>query len=126
MIFVLCCLMSSGREVWDAQSILKSPARSNSPAIHADERFAAIKGSLPERGVIGYIGEPGALALGDYYAAQYALAPLVVEHSAKHPLVIGNFPSAHSSPPSTADDANLRLIRDFGDGVLLFANKGTR
>ncbi len=34
----------------------------------------------------------GAAALGDYYLAQYALAPLVVDHSTNHALVVGNFP----------------------------------
>jgi hypothetical protein len=117
LIFLLCCLLSSGREVWDARKGGKESA--TNPALRADRRFAAIKAILPARGVVGYIGEPDAMAMGDYYAAQYALAPLVVEHSANHPLVVGNFPSA----TGVSDQSQgLQLVRDFGDGVLLFSN----
>ena len=82
------------------------------------QRFAALRDALPKRGVIGYIG-PSEDGLGYYYLAQYALAPLVVDHSSNHVLVIGNFP--HSAPPQLPD--NLKLVKDFGGGVLLFANK---
>jgi hypothetical protein len=117
LIFLLCCLFSSGREVWEARRSGKESAAN--PALGADRRFAAIKALLPERGVVGYIGETGAMAMGDYYAAQYALAPLVVEHSANHPLVVGNF----SSVAGISDESQgLQLVRDFGEGVLLFTN----
>lgn len=61
--------------------------------------------------------------MGDYYLTQYALAPLVVDHSPNHSLVVGNFPS--SSPLAFAS-ANLQVVKDFGDGVLIFANEETR
>jgi hypothetical protein len=85
----------------------------------SDQRFAALRSALPKRGVVGYVGAPGTPALADYYLAQYALAPLVVENSPNHPLVIGNF------PPGTVALASerLRLVKDFGDGVLLFAGQ---
>ena len=44
-------------------------------------------------------------------------APLVVDPSPHHALVVGNFPS---SPPSGIPQ-DLRLVEDFGQGVLLFA-----
>lgn len=77
---------------------------------------------LPERGVVGYIGEPGIRALEDYYLAQYALAPVVVDHSSEHGLVVGNFPGAKAFPPTE----NLQLVRDFGNGVLLFRKKDSK
>jgi hypothetical protein len=126
LIFVLCCLLSSAREVWDGHRSLKDSA--NDIAQRSDQRFAAIKASLPGHGVIGYIGEPGA-TMGDYYSAQYALAPLVVDHSPNHPIVVGNFPSspsASSSSSSLPGSENLQLVKDYGDGVLLFANRGTQ
>ena len=82
------------------------------------ERFAKLREVLPARGVVGYIGPPQSSALGYYYLTQYALAPVVVDSSTAHPLVIGNFPN---SPPQGVP-ANLTLVRDFGDGLLLFAN----
>jgi hypothetical protein len=118
LIFIVCSLLSSGRIFWDA----RTPERATKGAIdigqRSDRRFAAVKTLLPQRGVIGYIGESGALARGDYYLAEYALAPLVVDDSPNHRLVLANFPEAPLPAP-----ANLQLVKDFGNGVALFANK---
>ena len=78
--------------------------------------------ALPERGVIGYVGPPGDFGLPDYYLAQYALAPRVVERSTNHPLVVGNFPASSQ----VISPEGLQLVRDFGNGVLLFSNKDAR
>lgn len=75
---------------------------------------------MPERGVVGYIGAPGSPALAEYYLTQYALAPLVVDHSPNHPLVVGNF---RAGTPLSEPPDSLQLVRDFGDGVLLFSGK---
>ena len=123
VIFIVCALLSSARILWDA----RTPAQAKKAEIdipqQSDERFAEVKTFLPRRGVIGYIGERdagerGALARGDYYLAEYALAPLVVDDSPNHALVLGNFPDAPL--PALAD---LQLVKDFGNGVALFANK---
>jgi hypothetical protein len=84
-------------------------------------RFAALREALPQRGVIGYIGQSQD-SVGYYYLAQYALAPLVLDFSQNHPLVVGNFPTA---PPQNLP-VNLKLLRDFGNGVLLLANEDAR
>ncbi len=120
-VFILCCLLSSARLVVDAPRpkaindlAAKIPNRS-------DRRFVLLKAALPAHGTIGYIGETGAPidVLGNYYLTQYALAPLIVENSANHSLVIGNFPK---SPPSQPP-GGLKLVHDFGGGVFLFAQK---
>jgi hypothetical protein len=113
LIFVLGCLVSSARLVVEAPQghIPDEVAR------RSDLRFAQIKAALPARGVVGYIGAP-ADSIDCYYLAQYALAPLVVDRSPNHPLIVGNFPSSPSQVP-----ANLEVLRDFGGGVLLLANK---
>jgi hypothetical protein len=113
-------MLSSARIVWDAPRPGRLAGSANDVERRSDQRFAALKAALPKRGVIGYVGEPGTAALADYYLAQYALAPLVVDHSPNHPIVIGNFPSSPAWPPSE----NLQLVKDFGNGVLLLANKG--
>jgi hypothetical protein len=114
LIFLFGSLLSSARLIWDAPiSRLHSP---DEVSVRSDRRFAALKELLPDHGVVGYIGDSGD-ATADYYLAQYALAPLVVEHSLNHPLIVGNFPS---SPPQLAEH-HLRIIRDFGNGVLLLA-----
>lgn len=117
MIFILGSLLSTVQIAKDAP--VPAHLASDDISNRSDQRFATLKAGLPTQGVIGYIGEPGDLALGDYYLAQYALAPLVVERSKNHSLVVGNFPN--SPPPSFPPD--LTLVRDFGNGVLLLADK---
>src|SRR5579863_1897060 len=115
--FLACCLLSSARLAIDAP---RPGSTTSDVARRSDQRFATLKAALPERGVVGYIGESGTLGLPDYYLAQYALAPLVLDHSANHALVVGNF-STVSSQGSLSRD--LHLVKDFGDGVLLFATQ---
>jgi hypothetical protein len=91
-------------------------------ARRSDQRFAAIKPYLPSRGVIGYIGETGNSAIPDYYLAQYALAPLVIDRSLNHPVVVGNFPSL---PPDIAS-GHVKVVQDFGNGVLLLSNEDAK
>ena len=116
--------MSSGRLLWDARP--GGPQRDvNEVAKRGDPRFAAVKALLPARGVVGYIGEPGEGAKGDYYLAQYALAPLVVDDSTNHRFVVGNFRSAAAVPSGSENPqlVKLQLVKDFGDGVFLFTNR---
>jgi hypothetical protein len=117
MIFVLCALVSSARILWYARTPQAVKRSSIDVAQRSDQRFGALKTLLPARGVIGYTGEPGAMARADYYRAEYALAPLVVDDSVNHALVLANFPD--STLPA---QANLRLVKDFGNGIALFAN----
>lgn len=116
VLFVLCCLLSTIRVVRDASSALHTI---DDVSIRSDQRFSALKARLPAHGVIGYIGETGDSATPDYYLTQYALAPLVVDASPHHAIVIGNFPS---SQPSHIPQG-LQVVADFGNGVMLFANK---
>ena len=121
LLFVLCSLLSSARLILETPKLRN--LKPDVVALRSDQRFAALKTALPERGTIGYVGDSGEFALADYYLTQYALTPLVVDHSLNHPLVVGNYraPASAESFPS-----NLQLIKDFGDGVLLFSNKDAR
>jgi hypothetical protein len=120
LLFTLCCLLSTIRILREAPN----PAHLNPDEIsrRSDQRFGAVKTRLPAIGVIGYIGESGNSSTPDYYLTQYALAPLVVDRSTHHAIVVGNFPL---SPPSDLP-RNLRLVEDFGSGVLLFAGEDAR
>lgn len=116
VIFIACCLLSSIRILRDSPL----PGHINPDDIEkrSDRRFAALRAALPARGVVGYIGESGDSATPDYYLAQYALAPLVIDRGPNHQLVIGNFPS--SSGPVVPQ--GLDPVKDFGNGVVLFTN----
>jgi hypothetical protein len=120
LLFALCCLLSTIRILREAPN----PAHLSQDDVskRSDQRFAAMKTRLPATGVIGYIGESGNSSTPDYYLTQYALAPLVVDRSIHHAIVIGNFPL--SPPPALPP--NLRLVEDFGNGILLLAGEDAR
>lgn len=117
LVFIFGCLLSSARLVVEAPI----PGRSipDDIARRSDQRFAGLKAALPQRGVIGYVGDSGESGIPAYYLAQYALAPLVLDRSPNHPLVVGNF----ASRSAAAAFEKLHLVKDFGDGVLLFAGE---
>jgi hypothetical protein len=119
LIFVFCCLMSSARLVRNAPSPLA--LRADDISAGSDQRFATLKAHLPSRGVIGYIGESGNSGTADYYLAQYALAPLVLDHSPNHALVMASFPDSRPEIPG-----NLQLVNNFGSGVLLLTPKDAK
>jgi hypothetical protein len=118
LVLVLCCMMSSARLIIDAPTPKHVLDSASEIPKRSDQRFAELKTMLPDRGVVGYVGESGSPAEVGYYLAQYALAPLVVDRSPNHPLVVGNFRISTPPPPE-----NLKLVKDFGNGVLLFANE---
>ena len=117
LLFVILCLPSSIRLICDAPNPFHITI--DDVARRSDQRFAAMKAILPSRGVVGYMGASGNTGTEDYYLAQYALAPLVLDRSANHPYVIANFPNA----TETEAPSDLRSVRDFGGGLYLFATK---
>lgn len=117
VVFICCCLLSVIRIAWNAPK--PGDIDPDNIAKRSDHRFAAVKLALPTRGIIGYLGENGDSALPDYYLAQYALAPLVVDRSIQHKFVIGNFPSGEVP----AALPGLRKMQDFGNGVVLLTSE---
>jgi hypothetical protein len=118
LVFILCCFLWTVRIFTDAPNPTR--LRSDDIAKRSDQRFAALRAALPPRGVVGYVGATGNVGVRDYYLTQYALVPVVVDHSLNHPLVIANF--TNSPQPTSVLSDRLQLVRDFGDGVLLLAN----
>jgi hypothetical protein len=110
------------------------PATSSSDEISAYEhRFEELRSVLPTGRVVGYLGHPdptgptpreanaaALLHFRRYLLAQYALAPVVLIESTEPEFVVGNFdPGARIPAP-----AGLRVMRDFGAGVVLFRRSG--
>jgi hypothetical protein len=90
-----------------------------------EARFRRLRSALPPKGVVGYLAEPRRLDRPadskyskGFYLTEYALVPVVVVNSTEPVLVIGNFRSVGSEREVT--DPTLILLRDFGDGILLF------
>ena len=86
-----------------------------------ERRFAELKEALPRRGVVGYVSDEADASeeAKKYYLTQYALAPLVVVRGADRPLVVGNFAAGGTPAPA----AGLALVKDYGDGVVLFGRE---
>lgn len=94
-----------------------------------ESRFEGVRSLLPARGIVGYLGRPepkegtprpakaaALLHFRRYLLAQYALAPLLLVPSTEPELVIGNFDTL-PVPPAPA---GFRVLREFGNGVVLF------
>lgn len=119
LLFIACCLLSSFRLTHTSPNPLH--LSTDGIAQRAERRFSPLRSQLPARGVIGYVGESGNAGTEDYYLAQYSLAPLIIERSPDHRVVIASFPNSQVAIPG-----NLQLVKDFGNRVLLFSNKDAR
>ena len=90
-------------------------------------RLAELRKRLSAHGVVGYIaddfdGVDRDTAWREFATTQYSLAPVILERTTTHKLVVGNFKDP-SSIPTVAAHSNLLLIEDFGSGVVLFEKK---
>jgi len=93
-----------------------------------EARFQELRQVLPSRALVGYVtdlrpqradGDDGPrLAFKRYLLTQYALLPAIVLADIQGALVVGNFEASDSR--DSAATRGLTLIRDFGDGVMLF------
>lgn len=115
-ILLLCmvALLPTLRSVIYLGFRLQSVLSDNSEVTVTQKRLHLLREALPGHGVVGYIGDRGK----EYRLVQYALAPVLVDATPNHRLVIGNFDEA--ADVARCDDRNLILIFDFGDGVCLF------
>ena len=121
----LVCLLSNVRELRNA--IFPPPAGHPLPPgsvwsdfAEAERRWSPVKGLLPPDAVVGYISDATEGTLGrEYNLAQNVLAPLIVVCGADQKYVIGSF---HGAVPDANSPAvrNLTLVKDFGNGVLVF------
>ena len=96
-----------------------------------ETRFAELKNYLPANSVVGYItdiqpDENTKKGYGEYltwyYLTQYVLSPAIIADETTRPLVIGNFQKPVDLS-RISSEYRLTLIREFGDGVMLFRNE---
>jgi hypothetical protein len=119
-ILLLCmvALLPTLRSVIYLGFRLQSVVSDNDEVSRVQKRLLLLRYALPRNGVVGYVGDPGDHGK-EHRLTQYALAPLLVDDTPNHPLVIGNFDEAD------ADGARCKYkglvpIFDFGHGVCLF------
>jgi hypothetical protein len=98
-----------------------------------ERQFAALRAILPPKGIIGYASDARPEDMGrEYFLIQYALAPLVVVNSdsgVSPEYVVGVFDDTLSDKTTSgagggAIEKSLVLVRDFGNGVMLFRGGG--
>jgi hypothetical protein len=129
-LLVLLLIFSMGRTAKDAVMTLASKGGEDQITPYED-RFAGIKKKLAGHAVVSYITDvpPEKLnynspEIAEYYLTQYALAPVLVDMAEDHPLAVGNF----HRPPSreVLAEKRMRLIEDYGNGVMLLEREGSR
>lgn len=95
-----------------------------------EKRYQEIRKALPQNTTVGYISSlsdpKNILSVADtthevqeYYLAQYALSPVVLERGKDHSLVVGDF---YRPDIKIEIDKNLTIVKDYGNGVLLLKN----
>jgi hypothetical protein len=88
------------------------------------DRVKQLKPVLPKRGVIGYVSyEPEPVER--YLLTQLALAPLIVDRASEHLYVVGSFEDP-ASIPKIARRAGLRVVKDFGGGLVVLTRAPQR
>ncbi len=92
-----------------------------------ENRFSELKKMLYGEGSVGYITDktPEVVSVKDiasYYLTQYAISPVVVDKEKCNGFIIGNFDSNRSA--GNAHNGKLLLIKNFGNGVMLFKGTG--
>ena len=94
---------------------------------HHERRLAGLRKRLPARGVVGYVTD--AVDAGGsneawrrFATTQYSLAPLILERTTEHELVLGDFKDPGTIATVVAGN-DLLLVEDFGDGVVLFRRR---
>jgi hypothetical protein len=126
-VLLICsvCLLSSARELRNAmfpRSVGHTlpPGSAWSDFVKAERRWAPVRAYLPQNAVVGYVSDASGERLGrEYDLAQNVLAPCILTVGADQTYVVGHF---HGPIPGVSWLAvrNLALVKDFGNGILLF------
>lgn len=89
-------------------------------------RLAGVIDAIPSTAIVGYLSDlhdraenTSAAALAMFNSARYALAPRLLVEGTDRDWVLGNFtkPEDYSA---IGRDHGLNVVRDFGNGVVLF------
>jgi hypothetical protein len=91
-----------------------------------DSRFAPLKARLSAERCreIGYVTDEPENAdwFTDFFRTQYALAPILVDDSTDHGLIVANLRDP-STVASILRTKHLRIISDYGNGVVLLSRE---
>jgi hypothetical protein len=88
-------------------------------------RFEALRDTLPQDAIIGYVSDlkKGTLQADSMFgAAQYALAPRILQWGPEYRWVLGNFANGEQAE-NWAGQRGLRIQRRFDAGLILFSRE---
>jgi len=110
-------------DFYSATEVMAGPAADTYKIADQELRFQQAAAALPPAGEVGYVTDQTenrewVMFLG----AQYVLAPRVLVALDKHPhspWVVGNF-ARRFDVAQFANARGLKLVQDFGGGVVLF------
>jgi hypothetical protein len=114
--------LSGAFEYWNTETAFQAQSRDIYKVADQSARLAGLRAAVPENAILGYVtdvDEAQPLASSMLLAAQYALAPRLLQKGITRDLVLGNFTHPQDFA-AFAQQRGLRLERDFGNGVLLF------
>ncbi len=83
-----------------------------------EKRFAPVKKDLPAYGTIGYVTNIGEGAFKQYTLTVYTLCPVMPVPDDTTNLIIGNF--AANKGWRLPENSPFQILRDYGNGVVLF------
>jgi hypothetical protein len=116
---------------YHAVTLLKSSVRTYlarpgpDPVTVFEKRFERLRKQVSSYHRVGYVTDDSP-DTGDwfieYFRTQYTLAPVIVDNSTDDDAIVGNFHDPESMQ-RIIKDSGLRVVSDFGNGVLLLAGR---
>jgi hypothetical protein len=90
-------------------------------------RLSEVKKKLVTYGTVGYIADDSEgvekdVAWRRFATTQYSLAPVLLDRSIEHELILGVFEDSNKIP-TVANASGLLVVEQFGKGVVLFKKK---
>lgn len=109
--------------VYSIQGLVRRIASMKSNSASYDWRMKDLRAMLPPFGVVGYLGDNEDVFASRhertmYFLTQYALAPVVLDQTPAHRLIVGNFRDEDSGSHAIERNKLIR-VRDFGAGLYL-------
>lgn len=129
-LLALIALFGVSRVIWRTGP--EAPPTLDAQVQSYTDRYAALKGLLPPRGIVGYLSDgPGPPASENqapdkteayqarwFMLTQYALAPVIVVRDPNRPLVVCNVQDP-TRVSQVCQRPGLELVRDLGNGIAL-------
>jgi hypothetical protein len=131
LLAVLCLtpLALSPWKVWENVALYEQ-TKGRDEGVRLQERFRPLRSVVGACDLLGYVSDIDAVKDGDQYWMEakyinYAITPAYIDEQRPLPLVVGNFYKLDKIP-QVLKDRGLRVLKDFGDGVMLLKWEGWR